>query len=60
VRLEDGKLVHEFRQMRSADGKADEYVARVTSHDDGSWDNAIFRKGEMATPLVQVKYLPLQ
>jgi hypothetical protein len=59
VRLVDGKLVHEFRQMRSADGKVEEYVARVTPHGNASWDNAIFRKGEMTTPLVQVQYLAI-
>ena len=60
VRDEDGKLVHEFRELHCADGKVEEYVARVTPHGEASWDDAIFRKGDMATPIVQVTYLPLR
>lgn len=60
VRLEDGKLVHEFREIRK-DGNVGDYVARVTPHGTESWENAIFaRKGDTLTPLVQVQYLPAQ
>jgi hypothetical protein len=58
VRLEEGKLVHEFQEIH-ADGKIDALLARVTPHGTESWDNAIFaRKDGALTPLVQVKYLP--
>lgn len=58
VRIEEGKLVHEFQEIHP-DGKVDALVARVTPHGSESWDNAIFvRKGDALTPLVQVQYLP--
>lgn len=58
VRLEEGKLVHEFREIHP-DGKIDLLLARVTPHGTESWDNAIFtRKDGALTPLVQVQYLP--
>jgi hypothetical protein len=58
VRLEDGKLVHEFREIHP-DGKIDTFVARVTPHGTDSWDNAIFAsKAGALTPQVQVQYLP--
>ena len=58
VQLEDGKLVHEFREIHS-NGKSAQFLARVTPHGTDSWDNAIFaRKGDKLTPLVQVQYLP--
>jgi dipeptidyl aminopeptidase/acylaminoacyl peptidase len=58
VRLEDGKLVHEFQEIHP-DGKIDLLLARVTPHGTDSWDNAIFGRKEGAlTPLVQVQYLP--
>jgi hypothetical protein len=58
VRLEEGKLVHEFQEIHP-DGKIDLLLARVTPHDTESWDNAIFaRKDGALTPLVQVQYLP--
>lgn len=58
VRVEDGKLVHEFQEVHP-DGKIDPLLARVTPHGTESWDNAIFaRKNGALTPLVQVQYLP--
>jgi len=58
VRLEDGKLVHEFQEIHP-DGKIDFLLARVTPHGTDSWDNAIFARTDGAlTPLVQVQYLP--
>jgi hypothetical protein len=60
VRIEEGKLVHEFQEIHP-DGKIDQLLARVTPHDTDSWDNAIFaRKDGALTPLVQVQYLPAQ
>ena len=59
VRQENGVLVHEFREVHAADGKAEEYVARVTPHGNESWDNAIFaRHGGALKQIVQVQYLP--
>ena len=56
VKLEDGKLVHEFQETEP-DGKTAEYVARVTPHGDQSWDNEIFaRKANNLTLLVNVRY----
>jgi hypothetical protein len=56
VKLEDGKLVHEFQET-GPDGKTAEYVARVTPHGDQSWDNEIFaRKANDLTLLVSVRY----
>jgi len=58
VRLEKGKLVHEFHEIHP-DGKIDPLLARVTPHGTDSWDNAIFaRKDGALTPLVQVQYSP--
>jgi hypothetical protein len=56
VRMEDGKLVHEFQETQP-DGKTAEYVARVTPHGDQSWDNEILaRKANDLTALVKVRY----
>jgi len=56
VKVEDGKLVHEFQETL-LDGRTSEYVARVTPHGNEAWDNEIFaRKGEDLTPLVKVRY----
>jgi len=56
VKLEGGKLVHEFQETEP-DGKTAEYVARVTPHGDQSWDNEIFaRKANDLTLLVSVRY----
>jgi hypothetical protein len=56
VKMEDGKLVHQFQETES-DGKTADYVARVTPHGNEAWDNEIFaRKGNGLTPLVKVRY----
>ena len=56
VKMEDGKLVHEFQETQP-DGKTAEYVARVTPHGDQSWDNEILaRKANDLTALVKVRY----
>ena len=59
VRQENGQLVHEFREIHAADGKADDYVARVTLHGSEGWDNTIFAKqGDALKQVVQVQYRP--
>ena len=56
VKLEEGKLVHQFREIQP-DGKVAEFVARVTPHGDQGWDNEILaRKENSLTQLVQVRY----
>jgi hypothetical protein len=56
VKVEEGKLVHEFQEIES-DGRTTDYVARVTPHGSEAWDNEIFaRKGKGLTPLVKVRY----
>src|SRR4051794_6708451 len=56
MKKEDGKLVHEFREIER-DGKTSEYVAKVTPHENESWDNEIFaRKEGNLTPMVKVRY----
>jgi hypothetical protein len=56
VKVEDGKLVHEFQETQP-DGKTASYVARVTPHGEQGWENEIFARGEKGlTPLVQVRY----
>ena len=56
VKVEDGKLVHEFQETQP-DGKTAEFVARVTPHGDQGWENEIFaRKEKGLTPLVKVRY----
>ncbi|MDB6148254.1 MAG: hypothetical protein JWO45_1918 [Spartobacteria bacterium] len=56
VKVEDGKLVHEFQEIQP-DGKTAEYVARVTPHGDQAWENEIFAKKDGGlTPLVKVRY----
>jgi hypothetical protein len=59
VQLQDGVLMHEFQEIQM-NGKAAQYVARVTPHGTESWDNAIFARkgGDALTPMVQVLYLP--
>ncbi|HEY2139384.1 MAG TPA: hypothetical protein VGH00_04835 [Chthoniobacterales bacterium] len=58
VRLDGGKLVHEFQEIHP-DGKIETLVAQVTPHGDASWDNAIFSSKEGAlTQVVKVQYLP--
>jgi len=56
VRLENGKLVHEFEEI-DKDGKTAHYVARVTPFGDSGWQNEIFAKGANGlTPIVKVQY----
>jgi hypothetical protein len=56
VRLENGKLVHEFEET-DKDGKTARYVARVTPIGDSGWQNEIFAKGANGlTPVVKVQY----
>jgi hypothetical protein len=56
VKMEDGKLVHEFQETEP-DGKTAEYVARVTPHGNEAWDNEILaRTANGLTPLVKVRY----
>ena len=56
VKMEDGKLVHEFQETEP-DGTTTEFVARVTPHGNEAWDNEIFaRKGNGLTLLVKVRY----
>jgi hypothetical protein len=56
VKMEGGKLVHEFQEIQ-LDGKTAEYVARVTPRGNEAWDNEIFaRRANDLTPLVKVRY----
>jgi len=56
VKMEEGKLVHEFQESQP-DGKTADYVARVTNHGGESWENEIFaRKDGKLTPIVKVLY----
>jgi hypothetical protein len=56
VKVEDGKLVHEFKETQM-DGKTAEFVARVTPSGDEGWENEILaRKDNSLTPLVKVRY----
>ena len=56
VKVEDGKLVHEFQEIKP-DGKTADYTARVTPDGNEAWDNEIFaRKADGLTPLVKVRY----
>jgi len=56
VKVEDGKLVHEFQETQP-DGKTAAFVARVTPQGDRGWDNEILaRKGDELIPVVKVRY----
>jgi hypothetical protein len=56
VKMEEGKLVHEFQEIEP-DGRTADYVSRVTPHGSEAWDNEIFaRKGNALTPMVKVRY----
>jgi hypothetical protein len=56
VRLEEGRLVHEFDEIQG-DGKSSAFVAKVTSHGDSSWENEIFaRRGNDLAPIAKVQY----
>jgi hypothetical protein len=60
VKMEDGKLMHEFQEAEP-DGKTADYVARVTPHGNDAWDNEILaRKANGLTPMVKVRYEPAQ
>jgi hypothetical protein len=60
VKVEDGKLVHEFQETQG-DGKTAEFVARVTPHGDQAWENEIFaRSANALTPIVKVRYEPVK
>ena len=56
VKLEDGKLVHEFQETQP-DGKTAAFVARVTQQGDKAWENEILaRKENELIPMVKVRY----
>jgi hypothetical protein len=56
IKLEDGKLIHEFDQI-APDGKSAAYVAKVTPEGDQAWQNEIFeRRGEELKQMVSVRY----
>ena len=56
VKMEEGKLVHEFQETQP-DGKTADYIARVTPQGDQGWENEIFaRKDKTLTPIVKVHY----
>jgi hypothetical protein len=56
VKVEDGKLVHEFQQTE-ADGKTGDFVARVTPLGEQGWTNEIFERKESGlTPIAKVQY----
>jgi hypothetical protein len=56
VKLEDGKLVHEFQETQP-DGKTASYVARVTPQGDRAWENEILARNENTlTTIVKVRY----
>jgi hypothetical protein len=56
VKMEEGKLLHEFQETQP-DGKTAEFVARVTPQGDQGWENEIFaRKDKDLTPIVKVHY----
>jgi hypothetical protein len=56
VKVEDGKLVHEFQETQ-LDGKTAAFVARVTPQGDRAWENEILaRKENTLTTIVKVRY----
>ena len=56
VKMEEGKLVHEFEETQP-DGKTAGFIARVTPQGDQGWENEIFaRKDKGLTPIVKVHY----
>jgi hypothetical protein len=56
VKVEDGKLVHEFEETQP-DGKTATFVARVTPQGDRAWENEILaRKENTLTTIVKVRY----
>lgn len=58
VKVEDGKLIHQFQEIHR-DGTTADFVARVTPHGNDAWDNEIFAsKGGALAPIVKVHYEP--
>jgi dipeptidyl aminopeptidase/acylaminoacyl peptidase len=56
VKLESGKLVHEFQETQP-DGKTASYVARVTVQGDRAWENEILAwKDNALVTVVKVRY----
>jgi hypothetical protein len=56
VKMEDGKLVHEFDQI-TRDGKSSAFVAKVTPDGEQAWENEIFEQnGSELKPMVKVRY----
>jgi hypothetical protein len=56
VKLEGGKLVHEFQETQP-DGTTAAYVARVTPQGDKAWENEILvRETKGLIPVVKVQY----
>ena len=56
VKVEDGKLVHDFQETQ-LDGKTATFVARVTPQGDRAWENEILaRKENTLTAIVKVRY----
>ena len=56
VKVEDGKLVHEFQETQP-DGKTAAFVARVKPQGDRAWENEILaRKENTLTTIVKVRY----
>jgi hypothetical protein len=56
VKLEEGKLVHEFQETQP-DGKTASYVARVTPQGDKAWENEILAwKDNALVTVVKVRY----
>src|ERR1043166_5548916 len=56
VKMEEGKLVHEFQETQP-DGKTADFIARVTPQGDQGWENEIFaRTDKTLTPIVKVHY----
>jgi dipeptidyl aminopeptidase/acylaminoacyl peptidase len=56
VKMQEGKLVHEFQETQP-DGKTADFIARVTPQGDQGWENEIFaRKDKALIPIVKVHY----
>jgi hypothetical protein len=56
VKVEEGKLVHEFQETKP-DGKIAEYICHVTPHGETDWENEIFARTEKGLALiVKVRY----
>lgn len=56
VKVEDGKLVHEFQETQP-DGKVSSFVARITPQGDRAWENEILAGKENGlVPIVKVRY----